>query len=145
MANVQILKVGHALVQGERGEKGGKPSKDSIWGVAMIYDRLVTFSGRRNAVVFKFKTHRKADMENVLALYAQKLEGKDVKGTQYVDIGGDAAQELLVPGLVERVREGFNKAKKAGKIDTRSTVIAKKAVTVETETATVSAQEATAA
>jgi hypothetical protein len=141
MANVQILKVGHALVQGERGEKGGKPSKDSIWGVMVVNDRLLTFSGRRNAVTLKFKTHRKADMENVLALYAQKLEGKDVKGTQYVDIAGEAAQELLVPGLMERLNKGYLTAKRDGKLDTRSTVIAKKATTVEPAPA----QEATAA
>jgi hypothetical protein len=130
MANVNVLKIGHALVAGERGDKGGKPSKDSIWGVAMINDRVLSFSGRRNAAVLRFKTHRKADLEALMALYALKLEGKDVKGIQYTDIVGDAMQETLVPGLVERISKGYNKAKRDGKLDIRSTTPAAKVVPV---------------
>lgn len=144
MAKIEILKVGHALVEGVRGEKGGKPSKDSIWGVAMVYDRLVTFSGRRNAVTFKFKTHRKADLEKVMGLYAQKLEGTDVKGTKYTDVAGVVVQEMLIPNLAERIVQGFNKAKKLGKLDTRSTALPKKEVEKADEAAVVAATEAVA-
>jgi hypothetical protein len=92
-------------------------------------------------VVLKFKTRAKADQEALLALYAQKLEGKDVKGICYTDIVGEATQELLIPGLAERVGKGYHAAKQAGKLDKRSTT-PKKAVKVE---ATVEAMVAQAA
>jgi hypothetical protein len=120
MAKVEILKVGHALVQGERGEKGGKPSKDSIWGVALVSGILVTFSGRRNAVTLKFKTRPMAAKDEVLGLFEQKLTGADVKGIKYDDVTAEA-QEALIPGLVERVGKGYHAAKQGGKLDKRST------------------------
>jgi len=122
MAKVTILKVGHALVAGERGAKeGGAPSKDSIWGIAQVDNVLLTFSGRRNATTLKFKTRLKGDLEKTLALFDQKLAGTDVKGIKYTDIQGVVVQEMLIPGLAERVGKGYYQATFSKKLDTRST------------------------
>jgi hypothetical protein len=143
MAKVTIVKVGHALIAGERGEKGGKPSKDSIWGIAQVDNVLLSFSGRRNAVVLKYKTHPKADADKLQELFALKLEGKDVKGIPYTEIAGEAAIEALIPNLVERIGKGYYASTFAGKVDTRKTKAgakkakaAKKAVDAVAETAT---------
>ncbi len=129
MAKVEILKVGHALVPGVRGEKGGAPSKDSIWGIAFIDDvkhpgakRLVKFFGRRNGSL-RFKTEKNTSMNEVLALFEAKKVGKEYS---YVELD-DAKREELCPGLVERVAEHFDRARKAGKLNQRSTKASKPA------------------
>jgi hypothetical protein len=121
MAQVEIIKVGHALVEGDRGARGGKPSKDSIWGIANVSGVLLTFSGRRGAQVLKYKTRPKAELDTVLALFDEKLAGKDVKGIQYTEIVGTDAQEALVPGLAAQIGKGYHAAKAAGKLNTNAT------------------------
>ena len=125
-ANVQVLKVGHALVAGVRGEKGGAPSKDSLFGVALItqgvVSSLVTFGGRRGGFL-RFKTYPKASMDAVMA----KFEGKLVKaqgGFNYKDVTGNAA-ELLGADFEAKLLSNFRAASNAKKVNTRAT--AKKA------------------
>lgn len=113
-ANVQILKVGHALVQGARGDAGGAPSKDSVFGVALIQGNLVTFGGRRGGVL-RFKTYRKTDISSVLA----KFDGKTVKaqgGFAYKDVTNT---DSLVTG--DALAKMFYKAMANRKLNTRST------------------------
>lgn len=122
MANaqtVEILKVGHALVAGTRGDNGGAPSKDSIWGLARIQGNLVKFYGRRGGVL-RYKTARKVDLELVLAQYESKLAGTDGKGIQYKDLTADE-QAIVVPGLQDFVKKGFYTAMGKGKLNNRDT------------------------
>jgi hypothetical protein len=130
MAQVEIIRLGHALVDGERGEKGGKPSKDSVWGLAYIGagkgQRLVKFYGRRGGKL-RFKTEKRTELDAALELFALKLEGKDVKGIQYVDITSAKAIKQTCPTIMEDVAKGFAAAQKEGKVNTRSTKPAKAA------------------
>ncbi len=132
MANVQILGLGHALVEGVRGEAGGAPSKDSLFGVALItvgvVTSLVTFGGRRNAATFRFKTHKKADQANVLAFFQKKLV-KAQGGFNYTDVTEKAGELVNVQGLSTL----YAKALGNKKVNTRATAKAPKAKAVVAE------------
>jgi hypothetical protein len=125
-ATVQILKVGHALVQGARGEKGGAPSKDSLFGVAQItqgvVSSLVTFGGRRGGFL-RFKTYPKASADAVMAKFDAKLV-KAQGGFNYTDVTANAA-ELLGADFADKLLVNFRAASNAKKVNTRAT--AKKA------------------
>jgi hypothetical protein len=125
-AKVQILKVGHAMFLGARGEAGGAPSKDSIVGVALISNSLVTFGGRRHGTL-KFYTHPKAQMDNVLAKFQKKLTGNPFGkaiDARYDELTRAAAKkEILGADFAEQLSKGFNAARRHGKlnINTRAT------------------------
>lgn len=110
-AKIAILKVGHALVAGERGEKGGAPSKDSIFGVAEIMmfgkPQLVTFGGRRGGMQ-KFKAYPATEKEAQLARYEQKTV-KAAGGFAYADVVVDSEQfvELLGAGFAETLHKMY--------------------------------------
>lgn len=117
--NVEILKVGRALVEGVRGANGGAPSKDSIWGVAKVAGNVVKFYGRRGGVL-RYKTERRTELDAALAKFEAKVAGKDGKDYEYVELT-PAQQEELVPGLPQIVKTGYYKAMGTGKLNTRST------------------------
>jgi hypothetical protein len=110
-AKIAILKVGHALVAGERGEKGGAPSKDSIFGVAEIMmfgkPQLVTFGGRRGGMQ-KFKAYPAAEKDTQLARYEQKTV-KAAGGFAYADVVVDSEQfvELLGAGFADTLHKMY--------------------------------------
>lgn len=137
MANVQILKVGHAYVAGTRGAKGGAPSKDSIWVVAMIANTLVKAFGRRDGTL-RFKTEPKAKLNDVLAMYERKLTVpfKDQAGNAvtYTEVKDDQI-ETLVPGLAARLHKDYYAAQNAGKLNTNSTKKRTKKVAATVEAA----------
>lgn len=123
MANVQILKVGHALIQGERGEKGGAPSKDSVWGVATVQGNVVVFWGRRNGKL-RFKTEKRENLPKVLAVFEAKVAGKH-KGFAYEDISDDTARiDALLPDLAVNVGKTFYKDMGCGKLNAAKRVAA---------------------
>lgn len=117
MANIQILALGHALVEGTRGEQGGAPSKNSIWGVAQIDDRLVTFSGRMNAKILRYKEFPASKKNEVMAMFADKQAGRGME-YRYVDI--TEAHEQEVPGLVRQINIGFFQALAENKVNGRA-------------------------
>lgn len=125
MSNVQILKVGHSLVQGARGEKGGAPSKDSIWGLAQIGSALVKFSGRRGGKL-RFKSTPMAQKDSALALFQAKTEGKGLAHRQYLKEGKiahnyvDVTDSMATPEFTKAVASAYVKACTAGKLDKRS-------------------------
>jgi hypothetical protein len=119
MAKVEILRVGHALIAGKRGDNGGAPSKDSVFGVAKVQGNLVTFGGRRGGML-RFKTYKKDALESVLAFYAKKLTGKD-KGFAYKDLDAAAQVETLGADFEANLGKMFYKAMGNGKLNTRST------------------------
>lgn len=124
MAKVEILKVGHALVAGVRGEKGGAPSKDSIWGLAFVGSTLVKFFGRRGGVM-RFKTEKKANLPDALAMFEDKLAGKGMDYS-YSEVAPKNF-ESLIPDLANTVSKGYYAAVKAGKLNNRATAKASKA------------------
>lgn len=117
MAVVTILALGHALVEGVRGEQGGAPSKNSIWGVAQVDDRLVTFSGRMNAKILRYKEFPESQKAEVMAMFADKQSGKGMD-YRYVDI--TEAHEQEVPGLVRQINIGFFQAVAENKVNGRA-------------------------
>lgn len=119
-ANVEILGLGHALIAGERGERGGAPSKDSVWGFATVRGALVTFGGRRGGVL-RFKAFKKTDLEKVQAQWEVKKAGSD-KGFAYESIEDADARETLFPGLIDAISKGYTKATIAKKINRRELV-----------------------
>lgn len=125
-ATVQILNVGHALVAGARGDKGGAPSKDSVFGVAQITQgivtSLVTFGGRRNGFL-RFKTYPKAQADLVAAKFAGKLV-KAQGGFNYTDVTANAA-DVLGADFADKLLLNFRAASNGKKVNTRAT--AKKA------------------
>ena len=115
----KIVALGHALVLGARGEAGGAPSKDSIWGIAQVGNTLVSFSGRRNAETFRFMTHKQVELEALKQKFADKLAGKNIWYT-YQD--KTASAEQLVVDLAAKVNKGYYKAVAARKLNnTRKT------------------------
>lgn len=113
MANVQILNVAHAFFLGARGEAGGAPSKDSIVGVALVQGNLVTFGGRRGGKL-KFHTHKKANMEAVIARYTKKLSGNpfgNAIDAHYVAINNVVEMQVLLGAtFADSIGTGFYKA-----------------------------------
>ena len=125
MAKAQIISLAHALVLGARGEAGGAPSKDSIWGIAKVGNTIVSFSGRRNADTFRYMTHKQVELEALKQKFADKLQGKNI-WYSYAD--KTASAEQLVAGLAEKVGTGYYKAVAARKLNnTRKTQALKKA------------------
>jgi hypothetical protein len=122
MKNVQILAVAHALIAGARGENGGAPSKDSVFGIATVQGNLCSFGGRRGGVL-RFKTYKKTDIDAVLKKFEGKLTGnpfgKNVEGVYAVVEG--AALETLIPNTAETIGKGYYKAMAGGKLNTNST------------------------
>lgn len=110
---VQILKVGHALVQGVRGEKGGAPSKDSIWGVAKVGTKVVKFFGR-NGGKLRFKTER--DTEACLAMFQKKVKGEGMS-YHYTDVTSKLHDNAE---LQKKISVEFRHAKRDGKVNARS-------------------------
>jgi hypothetical protein len=124
MAKIEIVRVGHALVAGKRGDNGGAPSKDSVFGIALInfgvVTTLATFGGRRGGML-RFKTYKKADMDKVLAFYTDvKLTGKD-KGFAYKDLDAAARDEVLGADFADTLGKMFHKASTNKKLNTRET------------------------
>ena len=74
MANVQILGLAHAMFNGARGEAGGAPSKDSVFGIALVQGNLISFGGRRGGTL-RFKTYKKTELEKQTARFVAKLSG----------------------------------------------------------------------
>ena len=123
MKNVQILKVAHALIAGARGVAGGAPSKDSVFGVALVNGNVTTFGGRRGGVL-RFKTEKKVNLEGALAKFASKLTGnpfgKQVIGC-YTEVIDAAALETLIPNTAEVIGKGYYTAMGTGKLNNRAT------------------------
>lgn len=119
MTNVQILNVAHAFISGARGDAGGSPSKDSVFGLALIQGNLVSFSGRRGGVL-RFKTYKKAEMTVQRARFEKKLTGnpfgKDVAATYELLTG--VARDVMLPGFAETVGKGFYTAMANKKLNT---------------------------
>ena len=126
-ANVQILKVGHAMFLGARGEAGGAPSKDSIVGVALINNSLVTFGGRRNGKL-KFYTHPKAEMDAVMAKFDKKLTGnpfgKNIDARYELVSRASTMNKLLGADFADNLRKGFNAAKRNRQLNINTRVVA---------------------
>jgi len=119
MAKVTILGLGHALIAGSRGDRGGKPSKDSVWGFAQVDNVLLSFGGRRGGVL-RYKTFKKTEMDKLEAQWLVKQAGSD-KGFAYVAIEGDVARDTLIPNLGEVIGKGYYKSAFLGKLNTRNT------------------------
>lgn len=120
-ANIKIVRLGHALIEGDRGEKGGKPSKDSVWGIALIAEKIVKFYGRRGGKL-RFKVERKGTMDDAIALFEKKLAGKDVKGIKYVDVSSAKGIKETCPNIQEDVAKGYALAVREGKVNRNATV-----------------------
>lgn len=124
MAKVEILKVGHALIAGKRGEEGGAPSKDSIWGVATVQGNVVAFWGRRGGKL-RFKTATKKDLGKMLSIFEAKVAGKH-KGFAYEDLSDNAALiEERLPNLAEMVGKTYYKDMANGKLNAAKRTAAK--------------------
>ena len=125
VAKVELIKVGHALVAGVRGDKGGAPSKDSIWGLAFVGGNLVKFFGRRGGTM-RFKSQKNVDLPDSLAMFEGKLAGKGID-YRYSEVTPDKYNELHGGDLAEAVGKGYYAAARAGKLNTRATAKKSKA------------------
>lgn len=121
MARIEILKVGHAMFLGARGEAGGAPSKDSVFGVALIQGNLVTFGGRRGGFL-RFKTYKKDQLDAQLARFDKKLAskpfGKDVDATYNLITDDTVKTEMLGADFDEKLGKNFYKAMGNKKLNT---------------------------
>ncbi len=124
-AKVELQALGYCTFKGPRGEAGGAPSKDSLWGVAFIGGSLVKFYGRRNGQ-FRYKTEKKAELPAALEQFKEKQTGfpfgKKIDA-RYTDVTAKSAD--YIADLEKTLASGYYAAVKAGKVNTRST--AKKA------------------
>jgi hypothetical protein len=120
---VEILGLAHATFNGTRGEAGGAPSKDSIFGLALVQGNVVTFGGRRGGTL-RFKTYKKPELEAQKERFAAKLTGnpfgKNIDA-RYSVVTDDVKAELLGADFdTEVVGRGFYKAMSAKKLNTYS-------------------------
>lgn len=123
-AVVEIQALGHCTFKGKRGEAGGAPSKDSLWGVAFIGGTLVKFFGRRGGTM-RFKTEKKADLPAALTMFQEKQTGFPFSkkiDARYTDVTANAAEYF--PDT-KTLSNAFYAAQKVGKVNARAT--AKKA------------------
>jgi hypothetical protein len=136
-AKVEILKVGHAMFLGARGEAGGAPSKDSVFGVAVVQGTVLTFGGRRGGTL-RFKTYKKDELEAQLARFDKKLAGrpfgKNVDAT-YNLLDAAAQAELLGADFATQLGKGFYAATFNKKLNTYSRVPKAKAAPATENTA----------
>jgi hypothetical protein len=124
---VEIVRMGHALVDGDRGEAGGAPSKDSVWGFGFVtleedgqqVKHLVKFYGRRERKL-RFKREAMSELQATHDLYQLKLKGADVKGIQYVDVSSERGIKETWPNIVADVSAGYQLAISEGKVNLRS-------------------------
>jgi hypothetical protein len=117
---VEILGVGHAMFLGARGEAGGAPSKDSIFGIARIQGNLVSFGGRRGGTL-RFKTYKKDELEAQTARFNAKLGGKPFGAkidAHYTQVTEAAMTELLGDDFAEKLGKNFYKAMGNKKLNT---------------------------
>lgn len=112
---VSVIRVGHALVQGPRGEAGGAPSKNSIWGVAQIGRDLVTFSARVGGTL-RFKARHASMRDAMIQLFADKVAGKGMD-YNYKDVTSSYAK--VDDTLASRLADDYKAASTDGKITTR--------------------------
>lgn len=113
-SSIELVALGHALVKGARGEAGGAPSKDSIWGIAKVGGEMITFSGRREGKLrIMVESGSEADL---LATFKAKKAGLGMT-YHYADVTKKAGK--VVPDLMERLVTDYNDAKAGGKINTR--------------------------
>ena len=125
MAKVEIVKMARSFVQGERGTKGGAPSKDSIWGIAFVQGNLVKFFGRRGGVI-RFKAQKKTDLADCMAMYESKLAGKGIEFA-YQEVAPDQYDVLHGGDFMEAIGKSYYKARANKQINTRATHPVKKA------------------
>jgi hypothetical protein len=120
---IEIIGLAHATFNGTRGEAGGAPSKDSIFGLALIQGNVVTFGGRRGGTL-RFKTYKKDQLEAQKARYNAKLSGNPFGkhiDAHYTPVADTVKAELLGTDFdVEVVGRGFYKAMSAKKLNTYS-------------------------
>ena len=124
MAKVQLIGVAHAMFLGARGEAGGAPSKDSIFGLALIQGNLVSFGGRRGGTL-RFKTYKKAELEAQTARFNAKLSGKPFGANidaHYNLVSEAAMPELLGADFAEKMAKNFYKAMANKKLNTYTRV-----------------------
>lgn len=122
MAKVELQALGYCTFKGARGEGGGAPSKDSLWGVAFIGGNLVKFYGRRGGT-FRFKSEKKADLPAAMDMFKNvKLVGfpfgKKIDA-RYIDVTSKADE--YIPDLEKTLSAGYYAAQKSGKLNTRAT------------------------
>jgi hypothetical protein len=136
MANVQILGLAHAMFNGVRGEAGGAPSKDSIFGIALVQGNLISFGGRRGGTL-RFKTYKKTERDAQTARFTKKLSGNpfgkniDAHYTQVND--AVVMAELVGADFEAKLATAYYKAMANKKLNTYSRVpkAAKQAVVAE--------------
>ncbi len=123
MATIQIIGLAHAMFNGARGDNGGAPSKDSIFGLCLIQGNVVTFGGRRDGTL-RFKTYKKPELEAQTDRFNAKLSGnpfgKNIPAcyTQVTDVA--VRNELVGADFEEKLVKGFYKAMANKKLNTYS-------------------------
>lgn len=115
MAKIEIHAVGHAFLAGARGDAGGAPSKNSLWGVAKIGRDLVTFSGRVGGKL-KFKAEDSKSLDVLKLAFKDKVAGLGC-AVPYRDV--TRSIDKIDDGLVERMASDYKEAKVGGKVTTR--------------------------
>lgn len=108
MAQVEIIVAAHFYNEGSRGEAGGAPSNDKLWGLAKIGTTLVRFWGRRNGAL-KFKTE-------INGVPSDLLRSKLAKG---YEVMGDNYRAILTPRLVQDMPSQYFSAMSRGQLNTR--------------------------
>jgi hypothetical protein len=120
--NVQILGLAHAMFNGARGDKGGAPSKDSLFGVAVINNSLVTFGGRRGGIL-RFKTYKRTDKDAQMARFEAKLSGRPFGkhiDAHYTVVADAVKAELVGADFDAKLGKNYMSATFAKKLNTYS-------------------------
>lgn len=117
MSQVKIVKLAHFYNEGSRGNKGGAPSNDKIWGIAEIDNKLVNFWGRREGKL-KFKTRFKNEMNKVLTKYNEKIGDRTDGGDIYTPINNMNMAATLCPTLLTTIASHFYSDMANGKLNT---------------------------
>lgn len=116
MANVEIIKFGVVYNEGARGEAGGAPKNDKVWGIAKIDNNLVTFNGRRGGKL-SFKTRYAHEIGVCMEKWAEKTGARRDGGDIYTELKGPMIK-MVAPSIDADLVKGFYSKMSRGMLNT---------------------------
>jgi hypothetical protein len=117
MSQVEIIKFGVVYNEGARGNAGGAPQNDKVWGIARIDGKLCTFNGRRNDKL-SFKTRYNSEMDVCLSKWAEKTGGRTDGGDIYTELKGPMIK-MVAPTIDALLVKGFYSKMARGMLNTQ--------------------------
>jgi hypothetical protein len=116
MSQVEIVKFAVFYNDGARGNAGGAPQNDKVWGIARVDGKLMTFNGRRGGKL-SFKTRYNHEMEVCLDKWSEKTGKRRDGGDIYTELSGPMIK-MVAPTIEADIVKGFYSKMSRGMLNT---------------------------